>query len=139
MSKSKYRNTIKLFKIKIMWLDIVKFIISKYQDSKKLKIESRNRLSDIFSEISELIYSTVDKLKSDIYPQHSCFILKSLSEEIIIHLKEITDVEILKDLHEKLIQASNLEAEYAKRKDEHTIEKLIYIGAKFKSLAILYK
>jgi hypothetical protein len=121
-----------------MWTDIIKLLHDFIRNNKEEKIEEKKRLSKIFLEISDLLYTVYDKLESDIYPQYSCQVMAELSKGIYDELKGTMPDDRLNVLYNMLLLSSKLEMEYSNRKDPATKPNLLMASAKFKSLSILY-
>lgn len=121
-----------------MWIDIIKTLHDFIRNNAEKKKEEKKRLSKIFLEISDLLYTVYDKLESDIYPQHSCQVMAELSKGIYDELNGIMPDDKLNELYNMLMLCSKLEMEYANRKDPATKPNLMMASAKFKSLSILY-
>lgn len=122
-----------------MWFQIVKNIIDLCRQYNQSKSKKREKLSQLFMDISMIIDATVKDLQNDIYPHGSCEAMKSLSTELVFLLKGEVNEEQLKVVDEELKIASNLELEYAKRKDPQTIEVLQKTSGQFHALSLIYK
>lgn len=121
-----------------MWLDIIKIITDFVKNHKEDKAENKRRLSKIFTEISDLLYTVYDKLEQDIYPAHTCSVMQALSLDMYYELKGKMPDDKLDELYDMLLLSSKLEAEYANRKENGVKKQILLTSAKFKSLAILY-
>jgi hypothetical protein len=121
-----------------MWADIIKMIADFLKSNKEEKIENKKKLSKIFLEISDLLYTVYDKLESDIYPQYSCLVMENLSKDMYEELKGKMPDNKLDELYNMLLISSKLEGEYANRKEIGVKKQLLLTSAKFKSLSLLY-
>lgn len=122
-----------------MWLEVIKNIIAlctQYSDRSNKKKE---KISQLFMDISMVIDATVKDLQADIYPHGSCQAMKSLSDELVALLKGHVDEEKLKQLDGQLKFASNLELEFAGRKNPQTIEALQKTSGQFHAMSLIYK
>lgn len=121
-----------------MWTDIIKILHDFIRNNNDKKIEEKKRLSKIFLEISDLLYTVYDKIEADIYPHFSCGLMQQLSKDMYDELKDKMPDDKLDELYNMLLLSSKLEMEYANRKDPATKPNLMMTSAKFKSLSILY-
>jgi hypothetical protein len=122
-----------------MWLDIIKFINDNFHKIKYQKEENRKRIAKILEEISNSIEGVSSSLKSDLYPHYSCMVLSELANNFVSELKGSIEDEKLDTFHKLLLQASNIETQYALRKEENVISQLDSISAKFKAISLLCK
>lgn len=119
--------------------DLCKNVIDFVIKDGEIKLENKLRISSILSEISQIIEDTADKLERDEYPHSNCVVLKNLSNQLHFSLIDFVPAEQIDDLHNKLIQASNIEKEFAVRKEPNTIPELRKVAGDFKSLSILIR
>lgn len=119
--------------------DLCKNVIDFVIKDGEIKLENKLRISSILSEISQIIENTADKLERDEYPHSNCVVLKNLSNQLHFSLIDFVPAEQIDDLHNKLIQASNIEKEFAVRKEPNTIPELRKVAGDFKSLSILIR
>lgn len=122
-----------------MWIEISKLIFDVFSKKKESNQNSKERLSVVFHEISELLRDTAHKIQEDIYPHGNCVAMDLLSKELSTFMFDKIDNERLSTLTRQLEEASRLELEYAKRKDPSTIIELEQASGLFKGLSILYK
>ena len=51
-----------------MWLDIIKMLVTIAQHKKEVNISERERISKMYSQMSELLVDAVKDLTNDVYP-----------------------------------------------------------------------
>lgn len=120
-------------------IDLCKNLIDFLLKENELKLENKLRISSILLDISDLIEDTANKLEKDEYPHSNCVVLENLSNQLHFTLIDFVNVEQLDTLHQALIQSSNIEKEFAVRKDPETIPNLRKAAGEFKSLSILIR
>lgn len=120
-------------------IDLCKNIIDLVLRKKELKQDSKLRISEILKEISLILEDTANKLLIDEYPHSNCVVLRKLSDSLHFQLIDYVDVDTLDELHQSLINSSNIEQEFTKRKDYDTIPKILECSGQFKSLSLLLK
>ena len=120
-----------------MWFDILKFISDNLHKIKYQKEENKKKIAKILLDISNLIYDVCNCLQSDVYPSYSCMMLAELSNNFVSELKGLIDEEKLLSFQQQLIAASNIESQYAARKEPNTINELMQISSRFKTFSIL--
>lgn len=121
-----------------MWLDVIKMIISLCSQYKEMTNKKKEKLSQLFMDISLLLSGTAKDLQNDVYPHGNCQAMKSLSDELVSLLKNKVDEDKLKELNILLRAASSLELEYAQRKNPKTIEALQKTSGEFHALSLIY-
>lgn len=119
--------------------DICKSVIEFVVKDGEIKLENKLRISSILSEISDIIEDTANKLEKDEYPHSNCVVLNNLSNQLHFSLIDLVPAGQLDNLHNQLIQASNIEKEFTVRKEPNTIPELRRIAGEFKSLSILIR
>lgn len=118
-------------------IDICKTIIEKLQREEDLKFDTKIRLSGVFSNISEILLDTAQKLKSDEYPHYNCVLLEKLSDKLHFYLIDLVDANELDNLHSLLKESSHIEKSFALRKEADTIPNIERAAGEFKSMSIL--
>jgi hypothetical protein len=121
-----------------MWSSIITILVDIYKTYNDKKTKDTEKLSKVFSKISDVIDSCIELLNNDTYPHNYCEIMASLSSEIVNELQDYLDFSKLVELESLLLSCSRLELEYANRKDENVMIQLNKASAKFRSLSILY-
>lgn len=121
-----------------MWWDIAKELINFVYKKQITDVQKKERISKACDRISKLLIDTSKDLKEDIYPAGKCTAMSILSQEIAVCLSGVMEKEKLDDLSNKLQACSRLEKEYASRKSNDTIERLIITAGQFDALSILY-
>jgi hypothetical protein len=121
-----------------MWLDIIKMLVTIAQHFKETNVDQRERISKLYSEMSELLVETAKDLNADVYPHGKCATMWTLSENLLDYLKDKVNDEELTMLHQMLRSCSQLEREFATRKDEETINQLFKAAGRLQALSILY-
>lgn len=122
-----------------MWLEIIKLTKEFVGDLIKSSEVKKEKVSDLLSQISDLLLNVVVDLENDNYPHFSCSMMQSLTKEFHEKVKVVLEKEKSDYLENLLIQSSYLEREFALRKDPDTIIKLKEAAGEFKSISILLK
>lgn len=121
-----------------MWIDLIKMLVTIAQHKKEVNIQEKERVSKMYSEISALLVDAVKDLTNDIYPQGKCAAMWALSQNVLTYLDDKVNDEELKLLHQMLHSCSQLEREYATRKDPETIKRMFDAAGQMQALSILY-
>lgn len=121
-----------------MWIDLIKMLVTIAQHKKEVNIQEKERVSKMYSEISALLVDAVKDLTNDIYPQGKCAAMWALSQNVLTYLDDKVNDEELKLLHQMLHSCSQLELEYATRKDPETIKRIFDAAGQMQALSILY-
>jgi hypothetical protein len=121
-----------------MWLDIIKMLVTIAQHKKEVNISERERISKMYSQMSELLVDAVKDLTNDVYPQGKCAAMWALSQNVLTYLEDKVNHEELNLLHQMLHSCSQLEREYASRKDPDTIKRMFDAAGQMQALSILY-
>lgn len=82
---------------------------------------------------------TADKLKKDEYPHGNCVILEKLSLKLEDELKGVIEEDELKNLVSQLLTASNIEKEFALRKEPETISEIEIASGEFRTMSMIIK
>lgn len=108
---------------------------------KKQEIEKqhRERVSNLLDEISEILQSTANDLKKNIYPHGNCQILSGLSVKLYGYLLNVVSNEELKVLMDAMNKASEVELLFATRELPETIPTIEKAAGEFKLMSMLLK
>jgi hypothetical protein len=120
-------------------LDLCKYVIEQVTKNKEIKLETRLRISTILFEISSILQDTADKLKKDEYPHANCVAMTSLSNNLHFILIDLVDMDVLDKLHNLLIEASQVEKQFAIRKEPNTIPMIEEAAGEFKAMSLILK
>jgi hypothetical protein len=121
-----------------MWFDVIKMFVTIAQHKKEVNIQQRERVSKLYSQMSELITEAARDLSKDIYPEGKCATMWSLSENVLDYFKDKINEEELKMMADLLQYCSKLEREFALRKEPETIKQLFDAAGRLHALSILY-
>jgi hypothetical protein len=121
-----------------MWFDVIKMFVTIAQHKKETNIKQRERISNLYFKMSELLIDAVKDLSKDIYPQGKCATMWALSQEVLNYLQDKVNEEELKMISDLLHNCSQLEKEYALRKDPQAINTIIDASGRLHALSILY-
>lgn len=121
-----------------MWLDVIKMFVTIAQHKRETDQTQKDRVSKMYSQMSELLVDAAKDLAQDVYPQGKCAAMWSLSQNVLNYLEDKLNPEELDMLHKMLHSCSQLEREYATRKDGEIIKKLFEAAGQLQSLSILY-
>lgn len=121
-----------------MWFDIIKMFVTIAQHKKEVDIKQRERVSKLYSQMSELIAEAAKDLSKDIYPQGKCATMWTLSENLLNYLEDKVNQEELTMISGMLHNCSQLEREYAYRHDVQTIKDLFDAAGRLQALSMLY-
>lgn len=124
-----------------MWLEIGKTLFELFSKTRDFKKEERERISQIFKDVSDLLQETSRDLAKGEYPHNKCSAMQALSFGLIqeISKKKILEEEKLKELENMLVESSNLEKEFANRNNPDTIINLSITSGKFYALSLFLK
>lgn len=120
-------------------VNLCKNVIDFIQKDKEIESENKQKISVVLEDISKLLQDTADKLKNDEYPHANCIALKKLSDNLRTELLEVVEHDKVDGLHMQLVKASQIEREYAFRKQPNTITVIENASGEFKAMAILLK
>lgn len=121
-----------------MWLDIAKILLSAYDKKRDRLDDKKEKLSQAFKDMADVIKGVTEDLKNDIYPGGSCIAMEELSRHIVSMVKDVLTPEETEELSRHLFIASKLEMEYAMRKNPETIPALERAQGKLIALSIIY-
>lgn len=120
-------------------VDICKSFIDFILKNKEIQNERKEKISKVFEEISLILQDTSDKLKQDEYPHGNCVVMEKLSFNLKHQLSGIISDSDLYQLSSALSEASQLEKEFALRKESETIPTIERASGEFKAMSILLK
>ncbi len=121
-----------------MWFDLIKMLITIAQHKKEVNIEQRERVSKLYSEMSNLLSETALDISKDVYPIGKCATMWTLSENLLEYLQDKVNDEELQLLGQMLRSCSQLEREYATRQDPETIKIIFEAAGRLQALSMLY-
>lgn len=120
-------------------INLCKDIINFVQKKKEINLENRLRISSILEDISKILDDTANKLLIDEYPHSNCVIMERLSENLHFHLIDYVSSEELDRLYIIMKEASQIEKQFALRKEKDTISEIQRVSGEFKALSIFLK
>lgn len=120
-------------------VSLVKDAIELVIKSKQIRNDTKLRISVLLEEISKILNDTATKLEKDEYPHFNCSLMEKLSDHLHFHLTNTLPKKQLDELEQVLREASQVERQFATRKDSGTIPSIINASAEFKSLSLLMK
>lgn len=120
-------------------LEILKGGIDVLMKSKKLRTEERETLSNILSDVSQILNSTVEKFKQNEFPHSHCQTLQILAQNLQSSLKSHLDPDQTSMLMNALEDAVLVERDFALRHDPKTIQTLEIVAGTFAAWSLLVK
>lgn len=120
-------------------LDFAKTIFEQLRNENELRLEQRLRVSGILEEISNILRDTAEKLERDEYPHYNCVLMENMSNQLHFNLLESVQVDSLDLLHSQLVECSQVEKQFALRKEPETIPQLYKAAAEFKTFSMIMK
>jgi hypothetical protein len=121
-----------------MWFDVIKMFVTIAQHKKETDTEQRERVSQLYRQMSDLLTEAAKDLSKDIYPDGKCAAMWTLAENILDYLQDKVNQEELKMISDLLHSCSQLEREYAYRKEPEVIKSLFDAAGRLHGLSILY-
>lgn len=121
-----------------MWFDVIKMFVTIAQHKKETNIKQRERVSKLYSQMSELLVDAAKDLSKDVYPQGKCAAMWTLSENVLNYLQDKVNEEELSIISGMLHNCSQLEKEYATRYEQRTINEMFEAAGRLQALSILY-
>lgn len=115
--------------------DTIDFVIKK----KEINEQKKMKVSLVLEELSDIVKNTADSLSKDEYPHFNCSLMEKMSDRLHFYLIDYVPTEQLDELHRLLKESSQIENQFALRKEENTIKKLYDASASLKSLSLLLK
>jgi hypothetical protein len=120
-----------------MWIEILKYSKDIVQFFISKNIEDKQKLSKIYSDISDVIMDVAFNLEKDTYPYFSCSVMESLSKSLYEKSIGILSEDDSRKFEGLLFHASKLEREFARRNEPEVIDELKTTAGEFKALSIL--
>jgi hypothetical protein len=121
-----------------MWTEIINLIVGFLRDKKEEDKEVRKQVCELLKHIGKTIESAAGDIEAGEYPHGKCSELQIYSKELVTYLQGKLPDEKLKELEAQLIEASNIERDFAKRGDPDTITKLYFASAYFQAMGALH-
>lgn len=122
-----------------MWLSLFQFLAELWHNIVDMNKNDRLRLSELFSNISDVIKDVHYKLQNDSFPINSCHLLTTITNEVHSILYKYLDKDKSDELLNMLHKCVEIEQLYNERKDPNLLQYLDESSAHFKALSILYK
>jgi len=126
-----------------MWGEIAKSLIDLFNsilnNKMSIKEEQRKKIGSKLFQIHELLNSTADDLECNIYPHGKCEALKVIASELKELLEPHFSIEIVNEIYHVMLNASNVEYEFARRGEPQTLIALRKASGSFLGLSISYK
>lgn len=120
-------------------IEICKNIIDFVKNEGDLRLEERLRISFVLEEISNILLDTAKKLRADEYPHFNCVLIEKMANDLHFYLIDQVKPEDLDSLHKVLIEASQVEKQFALRHEHETIPEIEKAAAEFKTMSLLMK
>jgi hypothetical protein len=120
-------------------IDLAKSLVDFLKKEDELRLEQRLRVSSLLEEISKILLDTSEKMKKDEYPHYNCVLMENVSNQLHFYLIDHVPTEQLDTLHKSLIEASQVEKQFATRKETDTIPQIEKTAAEFMSLALMMR
>lgn len=115
--------------------DTIDFVIKK----KEINEQKKMKVSLVLEELSDIVKNTADSLSKDEYPHFNCSLMEKMSDRLHFYLIDYVPTEQLDELHRLLKESSQIEKQFALRKEENTIKILYDSSASLKSISLLLK
>lgn len=120
-------------------IDLCKSVIQYVRNEGELRLETRLRVSGILEEMSSIIKDTAVKLERDEYPHYNCVLMENFANQLHFHLIDHVKPNELDELHKQLINVSQVEKQFAVRKEPDTIPELYKVAAELKTISLIMK
>lgn len=120
-------------------INLIKDAISLVQKSKEIRKDTKLRISILLEEISNILYDTATKLEKDEYPHFNCSLMEKMTDHLHFHLIDTVPPDQLDHLHKILKESSQVEKQFANRKETNTITSIFDASAELKSISLLLK
>jgi hypothetical protein len=121
-----------------MWFDVIKMLVTIAQHKRETDQTQKERVSKMYAQMSELIVDAAKELSQDVYPQGKCAAMWTLATNVLNYLEDKVNQEELKMIADLLHNCSQLEKEFATRKEPETIKELFDAAGRLHGLSILY-
>lgn len=120
-------------------IDLCKNVLDFLKKEEDLRLEQKLRIASILQNISNILKDTAQKLRLGDYPHYNCVLMEKLSNELHLHLIDYVRVDELDNLHKVLIEASQVEKQFALREEPETIPEIEKAAAEFESLSMFIR
>jgi len=118
-------------------IDLVKNVVDIAQKNKTINIQHKENISKILIEISNVLTDTALKLRNNEYPHMNCAILERLSSNLQFYASDIISLDELNILRAALLEASQIEKQFALRNEPDTIPGIEKAAGEFRAMAII--
>lgn len=120
-------------------IDLCKNALEYIKTNKHAKLELKLRISVLLEEISKLLEDTASKLEKDEYPHFNCALLEKMTNHLHFHLIEHVPQDEVDNLRKVLLESTQIEKEFAKRKEPETIPQIKKAAGEFKAMSLIMK
>lgn len=120
-------------------IGLLKDVIDLVVKNKQIEEENKFRVAILLEEMSKVLEDTAIKLSKNEYPYFNCALMDKMSDHLNFRLTDFVPEEQLKELHDSLKEASQVEKQFAIREEPQTIPSIYRAAATFKSFALLLK
>jgi len=120
-------------------ISLLKDVVDLVAKNKQMKKETKFRVGILLEEMSTILEDTANKLSENQYPNFNCALMDKMSDHLKFHLTDIVPKEQLKELHDSLKEASQVEKQFAIREEPQTIPSIYEAAATFKTFSLLLK
>ena len=117
-------------------IDLVKNVVDVAIKNKTINMEHKEKMSEVLKEISNVLIDTAQKLKNDEYPHMNCAILERLSSNFQFYVSDLISINELNTLRTALLEASQIEKQFALRNEKETIPTIEKAAGEFRALSI---
>ena len=118
-------------------IDLVKNVVDIAQKSETINIQHKENISKILIEISNVLTDTAIKLRNNEYPHMNCAILERLSSNLQFYASDIISIDDLSILRIALLEASQIEKQFALRNEKDTIPGIEKAAGEIKAMGIV--
>lgn len=118
-------------------IDLIKNVVDMAQKNKTINIQYKQKISEILNEISVVLFDTAQKLRNDQYPHMNCAILERLASNFQFYSSDIISFDDLNILRTALLEASQIEKQFALRNEPDTIPGIEKAAGEFRAMAII--
>lgn len=118
-------------------IDLIKNVVDMAQKNKTINIQYKQKISEILNEISVVLFDTAQKLRNDQYPHMNCAILERLASNFQFYSSDIISFDDLNILRTALLEASQIEKQFALRNEPDTIPEIEKAAGEFRAMAII--
>jgi len=114
------------------------FVILIFQSVKDKEEKDKEKISFLLEKISETLENVAMSLEKNEYPHQKCEEMRFYSQELISSVDGILKKEVLDELNQSLMNATELERLYAER-NQDSINQISVCAGKFKAMSVLIK